>query len=216
MCDPYFCANNSFCPYGQQCGVLPDSGNPLSQCFSDYDPRLRPYCDNCTYGGGLEICGVGPNYCLVDTLTRTNYCGSDCSGGQTCPNGYSCRDVIVFFDFCTLQNPACPTNPTLPCGSDTDCRRSGTCVKFPGQDAGVCSGKCLLKESSTTGICGCEVDTDCPKETCSAGECTISRRRCITAQDCPAFHCVDFNGAGGCLIGQNCKPAGGLTCNNVK
>jgi hypothetical protein len=48
------------------------------------------------------------------------------------------------------------------------------------------------------------------------GECSISRRKCVGDPDCRTIRCVDFQGAGGCLIGQNCAPANGLTCNEVK
>jgi hypothetical protein len=48
------------------------------------------------------------------------------------------------------------------------------------------------------------------------GECSISRKRCVTSDDCRSIRCVDFSGAGGCLIGQNCAPASGLSCNDIR
>jgi hypothetical protein len=38
----------------------------------------------------------------------------------------------------------------------------------------------------------------------------------VTDQDCRSIRCVDFQGGGGCLIGQNCAPANGLSCTEVK
>jgi len=228
VCDPAFCASNDFCNFGEQCAVLPDAGvtsnepdaGPRAQCFSDYDQRLRPYCDNCVVGaGGLQVCGSGPNYCLIDTRNAGNFfCGADCSEGQACPRGYGCQDVIVVLTqwSCTRSNPACPINPMLPCTTDADCRRGGVCGKNPGEATGFCAGRCSVDEGDEQGFCSCQVDSDCAPESCMAGECSISRKKCVTADDCKSIRCVDFAGAGGCLIGQNCAPASGLSCNDVR
>lgn len=219
VCDPEFCADSSFCRFGESCGVQPDAGSPRARCYDDYDSRLRPYCDNCVFGGGVSICGTGPNYCLIDTRHPGNYfCGTDCAAGQSCPRGYACQDVIVVVSqwACTRSNPACPANPTLPCTVDTDCRRGGTCAKAPGQTMGYCAGKCAVDEGDENGFCTCQVDDDCAQETCSAGECSVSRRSCVVDADCRSIRCVDFQGGGGCFIGSNCAPANGLSCNEVK
>lgn len=219
VCDPSFCADNSFCRFGETCGVQPDAGSALAACYDDYDTSLRPYCDNCTFGGGVSICGSGANYCLIDTRNPGNYfCGADCSEGQSCPRGYACQDVIVVFTqwACSRSNPACPANPSLPCDDDTDCKRGGTCAKAPGQPTGYCAGACAIEEGDTTGFCSCQVDSDCAQETCTAGECSISRHKCVRDQDCQTIRCVDFQGSGGCLIGQNCAPANGLSCLEVR
>jgi hypothetical protein len=84
-----------------------------------------------------------------------------------------------------------------------------------GQVSGFCGGMCSLREGDNNGFCTCLVDNDCAQETCTQGECSISRRPCVTEQDCHSIRCVDFNGAGGCLIGQNCAPGDGLTCLQV-
>lgn len=219
VCDPDFCADETFCRFGETCAAQPDAGYPRAHCFNDYDTRLRPYCDNCAFGGGTSVCGSGPNYCLIDTRnTGNSYCGADCGSGQSCPRGYACQDVIVVVSqwACSRSNPSCPTNPALSCMSDTDCRRGGTCVKLPGQASGSCAGKCAVDEGDQTGFCSCQVDDDCAQETCSAGECSISRRACVNDTDCRSIRCVDFQGGGGCLIGQNCAPANGLSCIEVK
>lgn len=219
VCDPEFCADSSFCRFGESCGVQPDAGSPRARCYDDYDTRLRPYCDNCSFGGGVSICGTGPNYCLIDTRHPGNYfCGADCSSGQSCPRGYACQDVIVVVSqwACSRSNPACPTNPGLPCATDAECKRGGTCAKAPGQPNGFCAGKCAVDEGDEDGFCSCQVDDDCAQETCSAGECSISRRSCVVDNDCRSIRCVDFQGGGGCFIGSNCAPANGLSCTEVR
>ncbi|MDP1825286.1 MAG: hypothetical protein Q8L48_18665 [Archangium sp.] len=218
-CDPEFCADSTFCRFGESCGVQPDAGSPRARCYTDYDTRLRPYCDNCTFGGGVSICGTGPNYCLIDTRHPGNsFCGADCASGQSCPRGYACQDVIVVVSqwACTRTNPSCPVNSALPCATDAECRRGGTCAKAPGQTMGYCAGKCAVDEGDEDGFCTCQVDDDCAQETCSAGECSVSRRSCVVDTDCRSIRCVDFQGGGGCFIGSNCAPANGLSCNEVK
>lgn len=221
VCDPNFCADENFCRFGENCGVVPDAGTDLKQCFNDFDPDRRPYCANCLSGGGVATCGNGPNFCLVDTAHPGNYyCGVDCSEGQSCPRGYGCQDVIVVgggtLPQCTASNPACPTNQNLPCATDSECPRGGTCIKPSGQPNGYCAGKCAIDEGESVGFCTCMEDNDCAQESCSAGECSISRRPCVNQNDCRPIRCVDFNGAGGCLIGQNCAPDNGLSCNEVR
>ncbi len=219
VCDPYFCASADFCRFGETCQVVDGGPSPRATCTSDYDSERRPYCDSCTYGGGLNICGNGANYCLIDTRHPGNYyCGADCSGGQSCPRGYSCQDVIVVSSQwqCSRANPACPTNAQLPCTQDSDCKRGGACLKAAGESSGFCAGKCAVDEGDSTGFCSCQVDADCAQETCSLGECSISRKKCVHDTDCRSIRCVDFEGGGGCLIGQNCAPANGLSCVEVR
>ncbi|HEX4620259.1 MAG TPA: hypothetical protein VH208_01715 [Myxococcaceae bacterium] len=220
-CDSNFCADNSFCQYGWQCGIIPDAGVPYSQCYNDYDPVHRPYCANCTFGGGTNTCGEGPNYCLIDTTNAgAFYCGSDCSQGQSCPRGYACQDVIVVglpgTTQCFPNNPVCPANANMTCHQSSDCKFGGKCIIGAGQDAGACAGQCQIGENEAFGFCTCLTDNDCPNESCNAGECNISRRPCITSSDCHFIHCVDFQGAGGCWIGENCAPDNGLTCLQVR
>ncbi|MBL8949589.1 MAG: hypothetical protein JNK82_02355 [Myxococcaceae bacterium] len=217
VCDPTFCSDRSFCRYGELCGIPPDAGVQRNQCYSDFDVDVRPYCAGCLSGGGIDTCGRGANYCIIDTRTNATYCGADCSAGQACPRGYGCRDIRVVFSRwqCGPGLPPCAPNPSLVCATDADCERGGACVKAPGAAMGACAGRCRLREGSDFGYCSCQVDFDCAPQSCSGGECTISRQRCVTEQDCRAIRCVDFDGIGGCLIGQNCTPDNGLTCIEV-
>ncbi len=216
VCDPNFCSDTSFCRFGEVCGVLPDAGTNLPTCHSDFDVDWRPYCATCTNGGGLQTCGKGANFCIIDTRSQSLYCGADCSDGQTCPRGYGCRDIRIVYTrwACSTTNP-CKGDPALPCNTDADCRLGGSCLKAPGAVAGTCAGQCRLKEGSSYGFCSCQSDADCAQQSCSGGECSISRKKCQQDSDCKVVHCVDFDGVGGCLIGQNCTPASGLTCLEV-
>lgn len=217
VCDSQFCSNDTFCKFGELCGVPPDAGVTRNQCYSDYDVDRRPYCDTCTNGGGTDTCGSGANYCIIDTRTHATYCGADCSDGQSCPRGYECRDIRIVYTRwqCSATNP-CPGDPTLACTKDADCARGGSCLIATGQTSGFCAGQCKLKEGANYGYCSCQVDFDCPQQTCSQGECSVSRKKCVNDEDCLQIRCVDFGGIGACLIGQNCTPANGLTCVEVK
>ncbi len=117
---------------------------------------------------------------------------------------------------CSRSNPACPINQMLPCMNDSECKRGGVCAKNPGEASGFCQGRCAVDEGDEQGFCSCQVDSDCAPESCMAGECSISRKKCVTGEDCKSIRCVDFSGAGGCLIGQNCAPANGLSCNDIR
>jgi hypothetical protein len=216
-CDPNFCSDENFCRFGELCGVPPDAGLTRNVCYSDYDFDRRPYCARCLSGGGIDTCGRGPNFCIIDTRTNSTYCGADCSEGQQCPRGYGCRDIRVVFTRwqCSTSQP-CPGDPALPCSTDADCQRGGTCTRAPGASQGFCAGQCRLREGSSFGYCSCQVDEDCATETCSQGECTITRRRCVDDSQCKTIRCVDFEGVGACLIGQNCTPNNGLTCLEVQ
>lgn len=213
VCDATFCADSTFCAFGQQCGIPGDAGTGRAQCFDDFDIDDRPYCARCTSGGGTETCGRGPNFCLIDTRTDSTFCGADCGEGQQCPRGYGCRDIRVVFTRwqCSASQP-CPPDVSLPCATDEECKRGGSCIKGMGSPTGHCAGQCRIREGSSFGYCSCQVDADCPLETCSRGECSITRRRCVDDDQCRTIRCVDFDGVGGCLIGQNCAPINGLTC----
>lgn len=216
-CDPNFCADDSFCRFGEVCRPMPDAGDPRNRCFNDFDIDVRPYCARCTNGGGLDTCGTGANYCITDTRTASTYCGTDCSEGEICPRGYGCRDIRVVLSRwqCSGSNP-CVGDPALPCGSDSDCKRGGSCLKQPGQSGGTCAGQCRLREGSSFGFCSCQVDEDCVQQQCSAGKCTTNQKKCVNDADCRKIRCVEFEGVGACVIGQNCTPANGLTCIEVQ
>jgi len=216
VCDQYFCSDETFCKFGELCAAQPDAGNLRSTCYSDYDFDYRPYCARCTSGGGVYTCGHGANFCITDTRTHSTYCGADCSSGQACPRGYECRDIrVVLTRWSCDVSHACQGDPTLPCTLDSDCARGGTCSKLTGASTGYCSGQCRLREGSDFGFCSCQQDSDCVTDTCTQGECSVSRLPCVTDAECRTIRCVEDNGVGACLIGQNCTPTNGLTCVDV-
>ena len=215
VCDASFCASDSGCPFGQRCGPLFSETPPA--CYSDFDPVRRPYCANCVYGGGLQVCGSGANFCLRDTANPGNaYCGVDCSAGQSCPSGYQCQDVVVAAGRERCRSDAeCAPSPSLPCREAADCGRGGHCVKPAGQEVGACAGRCAIEEGNVEGFCTCLQDADCARDACSQGTCSVSRRPCAGDGDCRPIRCVDHQGGGGCFVGRNCAPAEGLSCAEV-
>ncbi|NTX02830.1 hypothetical protein [Myxococcus sp. CA040A] len=215
VCDASFCADARDCAFGESCGT--PSGAEAGTCFSDFDPVRRPYCANCTYGGGLQVCGRGANFCLRETASPgTAFCGADCSEGQGCPHGYQCSDVVVVASRARCRSDAqCAPSPSLPCREDSHCGRGGRCVKSDGQPEGACAGRCSIAEGDVEGFCSCQQDTDCVQDACSQGTCTVSRRSCVGDADCRPIRCVDHEGAGGCFVGRNCAPEEGLTCAEV-
>ncbi|MBX7096114.1 MAG: hypothetical protein K1X89_00240 [Myxococcaceae bacterium] len=220
-CDPYFCGSANDCRFGERCGTpdggMTDAGAGRASCFNDFDSELRPYCSRCTSGAGISTCGTGANFCIIDTRTSSTYCGADCSEGQECPRGYGCRDIrIVFSRLQCSDTQPCQPDMSHPCSGDADCKRGSTCAKPTGAATGYCKSQCWRREGSAFGYCTCQENQDCPQQTCSQGECSITRKKCVVDEDCKQISCVDFDGIGACLIGQNCTPSNGLTCIEVK
>jgi hypothetical protein len=220
-CSNQSCGDTTFCGYGEVCRALPEGGLP--QCIADYDPQQRPYCDNCVYTPGQNTCGKGANFCLIDTYSRNSYCGADCSQGQQCPNGYACHDVVVVFSRWECYSTAdCGTperRSNVACKEDKDCPNNAVCGKPPGETQGFCQGKCGFHEGASRGFCSCVVDDDCFQDECdtTTRTCSVSKRTCeLNGAGCRKIRCVDFGGAGGCHIGQNCAPVEGVTCGDLR
>ncbi len=217
QCSTTTCASDSDCAYGQRCRAAADGGLPA--CASDYDPSLRPYCDNCVWSQEQDTCGSGPNFCLYSTYTQSNYCGVDCSQGQGCAEGYECKDVIVVYrrTLCTSTDQCAGADfrSSQTCSKDSDCPLNGLCSAD-----GFCYGRCTPHEGANQSFCACVVDDDCVQDSCepTTRTCTISKRPCdLYGNGCAQkIRCVDFGGQGGCVIGQNCKPLEGLTCAGVR
>jgi len=211
QCDVRFCAGNQFCKFGETCRTR----NGTSTCVNDYDTEARPYCDVCM--AGQSTCGVsGSNFCLIDTRNPGSfYCGADCGKGQTCPRGFECTEVVVPPTRVTC-NPAtarCPASPSLPCADDSACLHGGVCVKPTGSASGSCAAHCSFREGDAAGFCGCQLDSDCAREQCTAdGFCSRTHEPCSSTTPCPRIQCVDVDGVGGCMIGKNCAPTDGLSC----
>lgn len=217
-CTNEACPNTDACPYGQVCRQA--EGAALKTCQSPYDPDEAPYCDACTYGPGGQVCGSGgPNFCLADVGNFSSFCGVDCSDGNQCPKGYNCSDVVVVRSIGCGNDRDCPIN-SVSCRGDSDCPNSGLCQMSAGAATGFCSGRCYKHEGESRGFCTCNIDSECAQETCltTTRRCSITQRACNPAlpQPCAPIRCVEFRGAGGCLIGQNCAPEEGLDCADVR
>ncbi|MDR0965763.1 MAG: hypothetical protein LBM75_04560 [Myxococcales bacterium] len=213
------CISDDYCAFGERC-LQDESGAELPpRCASDYDVTTRPYCDPCMSGvAGQSTCGRGPNFCLYSTYNQNQFCGADCSRGQACPNGFTCNDVIVVWmrtrctDTSDCKKPE--NRSAIPCATSADCPNSALCD----EEAGFCYGVCVPKEGANESFCACVEDDDCAQDACDpvTRECTTTRQPCDPAlDDCPKIRCVDFGHKGGCLIGQNCAPGEGLTCEDM-
>lgn len=211
-CEGNLCDDDSFCHYGELCE--PDAAGE-KHCVRD---GRGPYCEGCqlTPGSYSRCPGDGPNFCLLDrkvTFRRT-YCGVDCSEGQRCPWGYTCRNILVLTGALCGSDADCSANgPT--CASDADCP-GARCDPTSGR----CGGKCSFNEDSKQGFCTCSADSECPRDTCDAvtGRCAITRRPCSAGgNECErAIYCVNLGTRAACLIGRNCVPEDGLQCEDVR
>ena len=168
------CDDHTDCRYGQIC--------TNDQCI--WDTR-GPYCEEC---GTLQPCdGGAPNYCLsgdpyASPPTR-DHCGVDCMGGQECPNGYLCSQVVA------LTDDRCQSQADCPAGS-----------------------QCFIGEAGGSGFCSCQSDNDCPSDMCGliSNKCLFTGQPCSTDADCQ-IKCEN----GGCIIGANCGPIEGLSCEEI-
>lgn len=220
VCDPGFCANDTFCAFGEKCGTVADAGTDLPQCYSDYHAEKRPYCKACQVGAaGDELCGRGGNFCLIDTVNLGSYyCGVDCSEGQVCPRGYACQPIREFpQDQTCSDTKACPDEPSQPCATDAQCAAGTVCNVPPGATSGFCRGVCTGSEGGKLGVCGCVTDDDCSQNVCTNNQCSRTGKACVGDEDCFPVRCVDTGtGYRACRVGLNCAPANGLTCLDLR
>lgn len=224
-CNPNDCAGDtSVCPYNDVCSGSGDGGS----FTCEPDPRSVVLCNDCVYNpGSTSACNAGDtqgaNFCLLDLADPTaskTFCGVDCSGGQGCPSGYKCDDVIILTQTpCTSDQSCSPTGAPCTVGAldgGSDCPADTVCVGPTGPQKGRCGGVCIAGEGNQHGFCTCVKDSDCPRDACdtSSRRCTISQQLCDpqNSTTCGSVGCVDFGGARGCFIGRNCAPTHGLQC----
>ena len=128
-CNPNSCAGDtSLCPYNDSCVGAPDAGS--STC--EPDPRDVVLCQGCVYTPGtVSACSSGDtqgaNFCLLDLSDPTGgttFCGVDCGGGQGCPSGYKCDDVVILTQ--------------SPCTSNQSCSPTGSSCTVGAADGGGC------------------------------------------------------------------------------
>jgi hypothetical protein len=210
------CDDQTFCPYSYVCEAPQE--NEDKACRVD---ERGPFCQACDFSPGAELCpatGEQANHCLIDeNKPGASFCGVDCSHQEPCPNGMGCHDIFITPtacgapEDCPLLGHACATNDDCP---------GGRCDLTWHQ----CVGLCVGNEGGQVGGCTCVKDTDCPTDYCDLANrrCAISARPCFPGgTECnQKFHCIkdEFRGVvlGFCLIGANCGPAEGVTCDEVR
>ena len=241
------CDTQLTCHYGDTCA--PDGADASGDKVCTPDTR-GPYCQPCARSGGsTNYCQDPASYCLIDTSVpfgQAFYCGVDCSQGQSCPNGYRCRDVrIVRAQNCEPKAglSACPA-VAGSIGCDPAKNRAGAVGGIVNDDcesavpslAGAvcdpatrkCVPQCLgTGETGIQAFCSCLQDSDCPQDQCDSATraCVISGKPCFLSPDScraeSAIRCVKVTDArlgavGICRIGQNCAPNEGFTCEYLR
>lgn len=215
-CEAFSCDDDSFCRYGERCVPGEDPSGP-KRCVKD---ERGPFCGGCELDPGSFTRCPGAeedaNFCLLDrkvSFYRT-YCGVDCSQGQACPWGFECRNILILTSALCTEDADCPARGPA-CASDADCP-AGRCDAATGR----CGGKCSYNEDSKRGYCTCSSDGECPRDTCDPGSrrCRITRKPCsIDGDECSrAIYCVNMGDRAACLIGKNCAPGEGITCEDVR
>jgi hypothetical protein len=208
QCMQGVCEDDSFCEFMYYC----DNGN----CLNAYSANT-PYCKPCD-GQNLLDCGVRGNPCLIYPFdppepfaqVSDEYCSVDCSGGQRCPNGFTCNSIIT-------------VKQTDLCRSDAECPGSLPCLKSQEEDQGFCpchntqnrcmANTCLQNMCGTfTGTCllldlPCQTDADCYM-------CSVTTAHCATDADCATIECELYDGVdyGGCVSARGCGLDEGYHC----
>lgn len=154
VCSAWCGADGGFsCDKGWQCKQGRGAGEFLCA------PPLEALCLACQVDGD---CNVAGDRCL--DIGGQRFCGSDCSLGGACPEGYSCRSLLV--DAGTARQCVPDTN-TCECslvsaGLRRSCRRGnalGTCYGFETCQPNASWSGCDAREA-TVEVCDGE-DNDC-------------------------------------------------------
>ena len=138
-----------------------------------YNGRLAPICapyhQVCQRCVTNDDCRGKLNFCIG---INGGVCGFDCSGGKTCPQGYTCRPVqdakkVTIGANCVPDGNSCNTAPAFPCCRNNndcapsftcingDCRRQDICVKEGDacQKAGTCCGSNQCYKGNAGSFC---------------------------------------------------------------
>lgn len=218
QCVAGVCQDDSFCGFLEYC-----NNGTCTNAFS----AATPYCKACK---GIDMCGSRDNPCLLypyvgdafdnaypySTTDDTQYCGVDCSGGQRCPNGFSCNTISVVDqnDDCTSSH-TCPGG--IPCIKDPESDKSycpchdtsnpcpaNTCLM--GDTCGPMTKKCVALAMSGIDV-PCTQNSDC-------NICTVSFKHCMSNNDCKPIVCEKEPGQsyGWCTVGKSCGLLEGFHC----
>jgi hypothetical protein len=173
------CTDASLCAFGELCVA--------GECVVD----PRGVCEPCS-----ASCEA-PDSCRID-VTGFSFCAIDCFGGQECPRGFSCQDIVIVppsAPFCTLpetcESGACSRNTATSCVVDEDCPE------------GPPGGDCSIQNGGRFGNCALDADTACRADgDCAAGDtCVLIECRatangdfgfctCSRDSDCPVDICI--------------------------
>ncbi len=185
-CTEGVCSVDAFCGYTEQC--------KNGECRQDF---RGPYCRGCTQrtAANPEPCDSPRNFCLINNRELggfTNFCGVDCSLGQTCPNGFGCSGVLILTQDSCFNTAQCQCNPNqlrfaeATCTSPTVCdprlpngqpdpgAQSCTIVGEPQCNGGQMGGTntCIVPRGLSEGSCTCTADSDCAEgAACTSGLC---------------------------------------------
>ncbi|GAB4299422.1 MAG: hypothetical protein Kow0090_14850 [Myxococcota bacterium] len=135
------CSSDNPCPKTYYCGQ--------GQCY----PCDAENCDKSEDRGGScslgkkacspcsanNECG-GPNdFCVYDRMTAKGYCATDCSRGQKCDEGFTCKDLSRTMGLgvkqCVPKSGICEGGF---CNFDEECGPGRLCKIFEGDETGRC------------------------------------------------------------------------------
>ena len=160
------------CPGGWLCvGVTGSSGDLSYVCVPPHVTLCRP----CEKDGDCQQLGaeIGTHRCLPLTADEGSlvgsFCGHDCSGGQPCPDGYSCAEVEVAGS--TIKQCR-PDNNTCSCSKQATAGGFSTTCNIKNEH-GTCGGSRACTDAGLSAcsatVPGIEVcngkDDDCDGET---------------------------------------------------
>lgn len=191
-CAAGVCSGDNLCQFGEIC-------NSDGECEKD---NRGDYCFGCSGGVASDDCGEPGNFCLTDSVNGGEFCGVDCSGGEACPFGYECHEVIIIppqAPFCNAEicdiaegetSGRC-SNAGSSCTADEDCP-----IGFPGGDCPRGDiGNCKVDQ-----LRACANDSECGGgDECVFQECRFGEGdgfgycSCTRDADCPRDRCVDIS-----------------------
>ena len=134
----YQCVTNS------DCGA---NGTCTASHTCSYPQGTGQLCQACTAASDCQGAGAA---CVNPTgAALAGYCSRSCSGSESCPSGFDCRDNV-----CTAA---------LSCLTST-VTYGATCTEDRNCQAALKDGKCLPadREHDTAGYCAARVQAGCP------------------------------------------------------
>ncbi|MFO0744784.1 MAG: MopE-related protein [Myxococcota bacterium] len=182
------------CPDGWGCKGLA-AGNDLGFFCVPADDRL---CQPCLGDRGCVGRDGQTNLCV--TLADGPVCGLDCSGGETCPDGYTCQDASSV--------DGAPGRQCLPAAGACQCGPDATGIAIPCQlenEFGTCFGTKPCQDGGSVGACTAAVPA---LEACNGKDDDCNG----FTDDVPPATCEHHNDFGTCTGDRQCLPTVGEVC----